>query len=149
HYTFKGIDFTGSWAKDLSNGSNLNIRLLAEHMMDQVFQSSPTAAPVNIVGQTGTANSFLSANQPTAKWTGSLTGTYTKGAWSMTGQMRAFSSGVMDYNAPGGTTAAGLVRYDVTKVPSYAIFSLSSQYAFTNLGGVESLQVYGVVDNLL
>jgi len=151
HYNFKGVDFTGSWSKDLDNGSNLNIRLLAEHMIDQIFQSSPTAAPINIVGQTGTANSFLSDNQPTAKWTGSLTGTYTKGAWSATGQMRAFSGGIMDYNAPDGTTftTPPVTRYDVTKVPSYAIFSLSSQYTFSDLGGVDTLQVYGVVDNLL
>src|SRR5262249_33801105 len=119
--------------------------------MDQIFQSSPTAAPINIVGQTGTANSFLSDNQPTAKWTGSLTGTYTKGAWGLTGQVRFVSSGFMDYNAPNGTTFATrpVTRYDTTKVPSYEFVTLSSNYTFSNLGGVDSLQVYGVIDNLL
>ncbi len=118
-------------------------------MMDQIFQSSATSAPINIVGQTGSSNSFLSDNQPTAKWTGSLTGTYAKGAWGATAQMRFVSSGIIDYSAPDGTTSSGLVRYDVSSVPSYEIFSLSSQYTFANLGAVSSLQVFGVIDNLL
>jgi outer membrane receptor protein involved in Fe transport len=147
-YRFKGIDITGSWSKDLPNGSNLSLRLLAEHMIDQVFQPSATAAAVNIVGQTGLSNAFLSDNQPTAKWTGSLTGTYMQGAWSLTGQMRYVSDGIIDYNAPDGVTATGVARYDTSKVPSYQVFTLSSQYTFADLGGVSSLQVYGVVDNV-
>jgi outer membrane receptor protein involved in Fe transport len=146
-YRFKGIDFTGSWSKDLGSG-NLNLRLLAEHMIDQIFQSSPATAQINIVGQTGLSNAFLSDNQPTAKWTGSLTGTYTLGNWGLTGQVRYVSDGIIDYNAPNGTNAAGQLRYDVTRVPSYQVFTLSSQYTFMELGSVSSLQVYGVVDNL-
>jgi len=75
--------------------------------------------------------------------------------------MRFVSSGIMDYNAPNGVvvsnvgTGAGSVaaapvyRYNVTSVPSYEIFSLSGQYAFSNLGAVSSLQLFAVVDNLL
>ena len=150
-YAFKGIDFTGSYVTEVGPGS-LSVRLLAEHMMDQIFQSGPTSAPINIVGQLGSSNSFLSDNQPTAKWTGSLTGTYAQGPWGLTSQVRFVSSGVLDYNAPNGTTFAtpAVQRYPVgvNSVPSYAIFSLSGQYTFANLGALSSLQVYGVVDNL-
>jgi hypothetical protein len=135
--------------------------LLAEHMMDQIFAANANSPSVNIVGQTGTANSFLSDNQPTAKWTGSLTGTYAQGPWAFTGQMRFVSSGIMDYNAPNGIvvsnvgTGAGtgavpsVYRYNVTTVPSYEIFTLSGQYTFGNLGAVSNLQIFGVVENLL
>ena len=120
--------------------------------MDQIFQSNSAATPINIVGQLGASNAFLSDNQPTAKWTGSLTGTYAQGAWGVTSQMRFVSAGIIDYNAPNGLTFATppVQRYPVgaTSVPSYAIFSLSGQYTFANLGAVSSLQVYGVVDNL-
>ncbi len=63
----------------LDNGANLTFRLLAENMMRQVFQNNPRTAPVNIVGQTGTANTFLADNQPQPKWTGCLTSTYAQG----------------------------------------------------------------------
>ncbi|HEY4215289.1 MAG TPA: TonB-dependent receptor [Steroidobacteraceae bacterium] len=151
HYTFKGLDFTGSWVADLGPGS-LTLRLLAEHMMDQIFQSGPGAAPINIVGQVGSSNSFLSDNQPTAKWTGSLTGTYAQGPWSVTSQMRFVSSGIIDYNAPDGIVQPAatppVYRYNVTTVPSYEIFSLGGNYNFTNLGPVSNLQLFLQVDNL-
>jgi outer membrane receptor protein involved in Fe transport len=158
-YTFKGIDFTGSWTAQVGPGT-VDVRLLAEHMIDQIFAANANSPSVNIVGQTGTSNSFLSDNQPTAKWTGSLTGTYAQGPWAFTGQMRFVSSGIMDYNAPNGVvvsnvgTGAGSVaaapvyRYNVTSVPSYEVFSLSGQYTFSNLGALSSLQLFGVVDNL-
>ena len=147
-YSFKGLDFTGSWTTLLPTGGTLDVRLLAEHMMDQIFQSSASSAPINIVGQTGTANSFLSDNQPTAKWTGSLTGTYAQGPWSVTSQMRFVSAGITDYNAPNGFNAAGTSLYDTTKVASYQVFTLSGQYTFGKIGDRASVQLYGVIDNL-
>jgi iron complex outermembrane recepter protein len=159
-YTFKGLDFTSSWTAQVGPGT-VDVRLLAEHMMDQIFAANANSPSVNIVGQTGTANSFLSDNQPTAKWTGSLTGTYAQGPWAFTGQMRFVSSGIMDYNAPNGIvvsnvgTGAGtgavpsVYRYNVTTVPSYEIFSLSGQYTFGNLGAVSGLNLFAVVDNVL
>jgi outer membrane receptor protein involved in Fe transport len=147
-YIFKGLDFTGNWTSELPFGGTLDLRLLAEHMMDQIFQPSALVPPVNIVGQTGTANSFLSDNQPTAKWTGSLTGTYLRGPWSVTTQMRFVSAGIMDYNAPNGYNSAGTQLYNVTRIPSYQVFSLSGTYTFANVGGGVAVQLYGVVDNL-
>jgi len=141
-YTFKGVDFSSSYNMQLNNGANLTFRLLAENMMSQVFQNNPRTAPVNIVGQTGTANTFLSDNQPQPKWTGSLTSTYAQGPFSVTGQMRFVAHGIMDYNDPSG------LNYSESKVPGYQIFTLSGTYNLKNISTVENLQLFGVVDNL-
>ncbi len=76
-------------------------------MIDQKFQSVPGGPFINVVGQTGTGNSFLSDNQPTAEWQGTLSATYNQGPVSVTGQMRYVSDGIMDYLGalPGETCA--------------------------------------------
>ena len=141
-YQFKGLDFSGTYNKQLGNGANLTFRLLAENMMSQVFQNNPLLPSVNIVGQTGTANSFLSDNQPQPKWTGSLITTYAQGPASVTAQVRFVAHGFMDYNDPATS------NYQVQEVPSYQIFTLSGTYNLKDIGTVSSLQLYGVVDNL-
>ncbi len=148
-YMFKGLDFSGTYNMQLGNGANMTFRLLAENMFRQEFQATPRSPRINIVGQTGTANSFLSDNQAQPKWTGSLTSTYTQGPASVTAQVRFISHGIMDYNNPtGGVNAVGNAVLPVTEVPSYQVFTLSGAYTFMDLGPVGGLQVYGVVDNL-
>jgi outer membrane receptor protein involved in Fe transport len=147
-YMFKGLDISGSWTQPVGPG-NLSLRLLAENMFRQEFQATPRSPRVNIVGQTGTSNSFLSDNQPQPKWTGSLTGTYAQGPASVTMQMRFLGHGIMDYNNPGGgTNAVGNAILPRFEVPSYQVFTLSGQYNFENLGAVSGLQVFGVIDNV-
>ena len=48
-------------------------------MIEQQFQPTPGQPFVNMVGQTGTGNSFLSDNQPTAEWLANLSSTYSRG----------------------------------------------------------------------
>jgi hypothetical protein len=110
---------------------------------------TPARSPrLNIVGQTGTSNSFLSDNQPQPTWTGSLPGTYSQGAASVTMQMRFRGQGIMGYDNPaGGTNAQGQEILPRIRVPSYQVFSLSGTYNFENLGPVGNLQVFGVVDD--
>ena len=147
-YMFKGLDFSGSYSMELGPG-NLSFRLLAENMFRQEFQNNPRANRVNIVGQTGNSNSFLSDNQAQPKWTGSLTSSYSQGPATVTMQMRFLGHGIMDYNNPtGGTNARGNPVLPRTRVPSYQVFTLSGMYTFENLGPVQGLQVFGVVDNL-
>ena len=141
-YQFKGVDFSSTYNMQLHNGANLTFRLLAENMMSQVFQNNPLLPSVNIVGQTGTANSFLSDNQPQPKWTGSLMATYAQGPASVTAQMRFVAHGFMDYNDP------VVSNYSQTEVPGYQIFTLSGTYNLKDIGTVSNLQLYGVVDNL-
>jgi outer membrane receptor protein involved in Fe transport len=150
-YTFKGVDFTGSYSMELGEGSNLNFRLIATKMIDQNFQSVPGGPFINVVGQTGTANSFLSDNQPTAEWIANLSTTWNKGPVSLTGQVRYVGDGVMNYNGvvfTGTQPTAPRVSADRNRVPSYAVFSLNGSYTFSDMGPLKSLQVFASVDNL-
>jgi outer membrane receptor protein involved in Fe transport len=148
-YEFKGFDISGTYTLKFESGSSMTLRLLAENMQRQVFQNNPTGAVVNIVGQTGNSNSFLSDNQAQPKWTGSLTGSYQTGGLNITGQVRFITHGIMDYNnVGGGVNARGNPVLARSEVPSYQVFSLSGQYSFENVGVLNGLQVFGVVDNV-
>jgi iron complex outermembrane recepter protein len=146
-YEFRGLDFSGSYRMELGGG-NLTFRLLAENMIKQEFQNNPRVAPVNLVGQTGLSNAFLSDNQPQPKWTGSLTSSYNQGPVTVTGQMRFVGKGIIDYNNPNGVDTNGVLNLSRTRVPSYQVFTLSGMYNFDNVGTFGQMQVYGVVDNL-
>ena len=149
-YEYKGIDFTGSYLWQLAGGDNLNFRLLATKMIDQNFQSVPGGPFINVVGQTGTANSFLSDNQPTANFQATFSTTYNHGPISVTGQMRYVSDGVMDYLGvvPPATPTSNQHLISDNHVPSYQVFALSGSYMFEHVGPVKSLQVWAAVDNL-
>jgi iron complex outermembrane recepter protein len=158
-YTFKGVDFTGSYAMDFE-GSSLYVRLLATKMINQLFQNTPGGAFVNVVGQTGTGNNFLADQQPAAEWLANLSATWTRGPLSLTGQVRYVADGTMDYNGitpddprfaaiiAGGAIPIGMRTISTNKVPSYEVFALSGSYKFEGIGPLESLQIFGVVDNL-
>ena len=75
--------------------------------------------------------------------------------------MRYVSDGIMDFNGispedpryaaiAAGTAAVpvGMRTISVNKVESYEVFALSSSYRFEGVGPLESLQIFGVVDNL-
>lgn len=149
-YSFSGIDFTGTYKLELADASSVNFRLLATKMLKQEFQPTPGQPFVNIVGQTGTSNSFLSDNQPTAKWTGDLSATYVSGAFSLTGQVRYVSAGVQDYLGCVGSCIppAGGASLSDNHVPSYQVFGLNTSYTFDNVGYAKTLQLWGAIDNL-
>ena len=153
-YDFSGVDFTASYRLDLEDNGAINFRLLATKMLKQDFQPTPGQPFVDIVGQTGTGNGFLSDNQPTASWTGDLSATYLKGPFSLTGQMRYVASGVVDYlgcqlpTTGTCTPPAGGRAYSVLNVPSYQVYGLNASYTFDNAMFAKTLQVWGSVDNL-
>jgi len=148
-YMFKGVDFSGSYLWQMTDASNLNFRLIATKMIDQLFQPVPGQPFRQLVGQTGTANSFLSDNQPTAEWQANLSGTFNRGPLSATYQIRYVSDGVFNYI--GSTSApapAGGAVLSSNRVPSYAVSTLSGTYSFENRWGTRQLQVFGVISNL-
>jgi iron complex outermembrane recepter protein len=154
-YLYRGIDFSGSYLLQFSANRSLNFRLLATRMIEQTTTATATGSisPVNVVGQTGTGNSFLADYQPTAKWVANLTASYDQGPFDVTAQVRFVSAGVMNYigvtpgdpgypnTPPNGTT------YDRNSVPSYQVYSLSGSYTFQH-AEAGSLQLFGVIDNL-
>ena len=150
-YVFKGVDFTGSYLWRINDANSVDLRLLATRMLDQNFQPTPGAPTINVVGQTGTGNSFLSDNQPTSKWRANLSATFSHGPISVTGQGTYISSGVMDYlgAVPPDVPPAGGRTVSANSVASFAMFSLSGSYMFSDWGPLKSFQVFGVVNNLL
>ena len=145
-YTYKGIDLTGNYRLTFGSGSALNFRLLATHMTEQKFQPTPGQPFVDVVGQTGTSNSFLSDYQPTADWIANFATTYSRNRASITGQVRYVSAGVMNYYGitpgdPGYATAAlPLVTMSNNEVPAYSVFNLTGSYDF-KLRGLDTAAV--------
>jgi outer membrane receptor protein involved in Fe transport len=158
-YKYSGIDFTSTYKLDLAENGALNFRLIATKMLEQTAPNgfAPNAR-IDVLGQTGTANAFLSDNQPSAKWIGNLSATYLNGPFSSTLQMRYVSAGQMDYQgaAPGDanygknvSTGVPYVTMSTNSVPSYQVFGLNASYSFEDLGFAKTLQVWGGIDNLL
>ncbi len=154
-YTYKGIDFSSNYIWELNDSSNIAFRLLATKMIDQLYQPVPGQPFRQLVGQTGTANSFLSDNQPVAEWQSTLAATFNRGPLSVTAQMRYVSDGVFNYlgvECPSGgpcpTVPAGGTTYILNHVPSYTLTNLSGSYNFENLFGTKTFQVFGAISNL-
>jgi iron complex outermembrane recepter protein len=110
---------------------------------------------VNVVGQTGTGNNFLADNQPAAEWLANLSATWARGPLSLTGQVRYVADGIMDFNGitPDDPRFTGPIvppsrTISDNRVPSYEVFALSGSYRFENVGPLEGLQLFAVVDNL-
>jgi outer membrane receptor protein involved in Fe transport len=155
-YNYRGVDLSGAYRVDVGAASSLNFRLLATRMISQKFSPVPGQAPVNIVGQTGTANSFLNDNNPSAKWNASLSTTFMTGPFSTTLTTRHISKGKKNYlgvdptdgdwyiNAP-----ANYVRLDDNSIGSYTVFGLNANYRFDNKMGARSIDLWGNISNLL
>ncbi len=157
-YVYKGVDLTATYEWLISDADTINFRLLGTHMIDQKYQTLSTLPQYNVVGQTGTANSFLTDYQSAPKWQGNLTATWTHGPLSLTGQGRFISDGKFNYRGatanPDGTypaltgTLLSGATLNVNRVPSYAVFGLSGSYSFENVGPTKNLQIFATVDNL-
>jgi hypothetical protein len=119
-------------------------------MISQNFQNVPGGPFINVVGQTGTGNTFLSDNQPTAEWQATLSATYNRGPLAVTGNVRYVSDGIMDYNGvvPPAVAGTGQRTLSVNHVPSYQVFGLTSSYTFENVGPLKTFQVWGAIDNV-
>ncbi len=151
-YSYRGLDLSGTYMVDLDSGNSLDFRLIATHMLEQKFQPTPGQPFVDVVGQTGTSNSFLSDYQPSADWVANLSTTYARGPFTLTGQIRYVSNGIMNYygitpeDAGYATAAPPLVTMSTNNVPSYETVTLAASYSFEKRG--PALEVFGSVYNL-
>jgi iron complex outermembrane recepter protein len=178
-YDVRGVDLSLSYLAMLPDGSTLSSRLLTTWTGEQTFQLFNGGPTVSILGQTGAANNFLNDNEPAARWTGNMSITWQKGGFSLTPNMRFVSSGTMSYTGVTPTSnptlyaevlaglpdasnpaapdykeqlAAKLYGWQalpVNHVGSYFVFGLNAGYAFENIPGIKSLQLFTQVDNLL
>jgi outer membrane receptor protein involved in Fe transport len=154
-YNYDGIDFTSSYRLDMGGAGELNFRLLATRMFKQEFSPVPGQAPVNIAGQTGTANSFLNDNNPSAKWNGQLTTAYKYGAFSTALTAHYIGEGKKDYLGVDPSDGdwyvkapSNYVRFDNNPCGSYTVFGLNFDYKFEGLLGSKSIDLWANVSNL-
>jgi iron complex outermembrane recepter protein len=153
-YIYRGVDFSSSYLWDLGDAGKVNFRLLATRMLEQSLQLVPGQPFVDVVGQTGNANAFLSDFQSSAKWLANLTATYSSGPFTTTLSSRHIGKGKRDYlgvtpdDANYQTAPANFVRYDVNDVGSYTVFGLNASYKF-EIPLAKNFEVWGDVSNLL
>jgi iron complex outermembrane receptor protein len=154
-YNYKGLDITSSYRIDMGAAGGLNFRLLATRMFTQKFSPVPGQAPVNIVGQTGTANSFLNDNNPAAKWNANLTTAYVNGHFSTALTTHYVGKGKKNYlgvDPSDGdwyvTAPSNYARYDNNRIGSYTVFGLNANYRFDNVAGAKTVEVWANVSNL-
>jgi outer membrane receptor protein involved in Fe transport len=155
-YAVKGIDFSLNYLQELPHGATLNSRLLSTFMNTQTFQAYPGGPTYNILGQTGTGNSFLNDYTADAKWRGTLMTTYTQGQWSTTPSMSFVGHGIRDYlgvtpNDPNYANAAklGLHQLPNNSIGSYFLFNLNVTYRIVGIPSINDLQLYTQVNNVL
>jgi outer membrane receptor protein involved in Fe transport len=156
-YIQKGIDFTANYLLAFKD-STLNTRILATRTMVQDIQTAPNGPFVNVVGETGSSQSFVSDYQPAPRWTANMTSTYSTGPWSATGQMRWVSQGIIDHLGvtPGqpnylkAVDANGTVLHQMATnhVGNYFVFNASGSYSFENIPGVKLFQLFASLDNV-
>jgi outer membrane receptor protein involved in Fe transport len=154
-YDYKGYDFTSSYRLDMNSAGSLNFRLLATYMEQQLFSPVPGQAPVNITGQTGSANGFLNDNNPSARFNAQLSTTYMKDAFSATLTAHYIGTGKKNYLGVDPTDGAWYIkapsnyaRLDDNHMPSYAVFGLNANYRFENVMGAKTVELWGNVSNL-
>jgi outer membrane receptor protein involved in Fe transport len=161
-YDVKGIDYTFDWLKEFDQGSFM-LRFLGTRTLQQnvnlVRNPLTPTPPTDIAGAVGNAVGFLSDYASAADFTGSLTATWTRGNFSLTGQMRYVDDGLIErtrigpeeagFVATAAATPANGNRQsiNVNALDSYEVLSLSGSYNFELQDG-NGLQLWGSINNL-
>ena len=161
-YDVKGIDLTFDWLKELDDGS-LMLRFLGTRTLEQnvniVRNPLIPLTPTNIAGAVGNPVGFLSDYASASDFTGSVTGTWTRGNFSLTAQMRYVDDGIVERTRIGpddpgfvATAAASPANgnrqsINLNELGSYEVWSLSGMYDFP-LASENQLQLWGSINNL-
>jgi outer membrane receptor protein involved in Fe transport len=161
-YDVKGIDYTFDWLKELDNGSFM-LRFLGTRTLEQnvnlVRNPLIPLTPTDISGTVGNAVGFLSDYASAPDFTGSLTATWTRGNFSLTGQMRYVDDGLVDRTRIGPDDPAFVASaaaspangnrqsINLNQLDSYDVWSLSGMYDFP-LASETQLQLWASINNL-
>jgi outer membrane receptor protein involved in Fe transport len=167
-YAIEGLDFTFDWIKTLDNGM-LSLRALATRTFLQDVSIvrnpllNPQPPPVNIAGTVGNAVGFLSDYASAADTAANVIATWSRGNFSLTGQVRYVDDGKVardrigpddpNFNPtvpvpPGAANCVAPCQTTTLNViDSYEVYSLSGTYDF-QLSGGNNLQLWGSINNL-
>lgn len=153
-YEVKGLDLSFDWLKPLPNGSFL-LRVLGTRTFEQnvtIARSPLIDLPsTNIAGTVGNAVGFLSDYASAADVVANFTATWTRGDFSLTGQMRYVDDGKVDRNRRGPDDPAynpalpGTISFNT--IGNYEVYSLTGTYSFEAFNN-QDLQFWGSINNL-
>lgn len=165
-YWNRGLDLSASYSLRLNGGGSIAMRMLATRALEanrctqtQKDRDGNTIclARENYVGVTGSASGGGLANyasQP--KWSGNLYATYSRNAFSITGQARYTGAGVVsltDIGPEDPRWAPELFNTrSINKLPSWTVWSLTTNYNFAASRFApdrwENLQLSLTIDNV-
>ena len=153
-YEVRGLDLSFDWLRQLSEGT-LFVRVLGTRTFEQNVSiiRNPLAPvpPQNIVGAVGTPVGFLSDWASAPDISGNVTATWTRGAVSLTGQMRYIDDGKIDRTRVGadepGYNPAATNSVTFNTLGAYKVYSMNASYDFSGFGG-NDMQLWGSVNNI-
>jgi iron complex outermembrane recepter protein len=153
-YDVKGLDLTFDWLKTLDNGS-LSVRVLGTRTFSQevniVRNPLGQPPPTDIVGVVGSSVGFLSDYASAPDFAGNVVATWSRGDFTVTGQMRYIDDGVLSSTRVGpedvGYNPANANSASFNRIDSYEVFALSGTYNFELAGG-NMMQLWGSINNL-
>jgi outer membrane receptor protein involved in Fe transport len=153
-YEVRGIDYSFDWLRQMENGS-LFVRLLATRTLEQsvslIRNPLINVVPTNIAGIVGNTTEFLSDWASAPDLTGNVTATWTRGPFSLTGQLRYVDDGKVTSDMVGpddpsyNPTALNSVTFN--QLDAYEVFNLTGSYDFAGFGG-NDMQFWGTISNL-
>lgn len=181
-FSSKGIDFSVSYFKLLGGGGSISGRLFATRSLEQIVQPGFFNAggfeTIDVSGQTGSnglSSGFIGSlfvnYSPTPEFSGNIFTTYSKNAFSVTGQVRYVGRGRMNnqdlWIGPGESgyyldddVLVGPIAYDPSlddtvtygELPSWATLNVNLNYDFSrsrySFDRFESLSVYLNIENI-
>jgi outer membrane receptor protein involved in Fe transport len=155
-YDVEGLDITFDWIKTLDNGM-LSVRVLGTRTFSQLVNPGFSRTPLeevpltDIAGTVGNAVGFLSDYASAADFAANVIATWSRGNFSLTGQVRYIDDGVLDPNNVGpenaGYDPAAPNSYNYNSLDAYEVYSLSGTYNFEFSGG-NQMQLWGSINNL-
>jgi outer membrane receptor protein involved in Fe transport len=153
-YDVDGLDITFDWLKSLDNGS-LSLRVLGTRTFNQkvnIIRNPLADLPTtNIAGTVGNTVGFLSDYASAADFAANVIATWSRGNFSLTGQVRYVDDGVIDRGRIGpenaGYNPAAGNSVNVNSIDGYEVYSLSGMYDF-QLSSGNQMQLWGSINNL-
>src|SRR5690606_28184101 len=144
-YWTRGLDISANYLLRLGGGGSIAMRVLATRALEQnrCTQTQKDRegnticlARENYVGVTGGSGggSVFSNYTSQAKWSGNLYATYSKNAFSITGQARYTGAGVVSLSDIGPEDPRWAPELfntrSINQLPSWTVWSLTTNYNF-------------------
>jgi outer membrane receptor protein involved in Fe transport len=147
----KGYDLEASYNFTMSQGGNLNLRLLASYLYEMTIDTGLGSVPRDYHGQSGPVASFGGFNT-SPDWQATAWLTYARNRFTTTFEARYVGSGALNalwFDSPPGATSNTLpFSVSDNSVDSAVYLGWSGSYQFMESGD-RSLELFWAINNLL